>query len=129
MFNSKYFPPKGSRLGKHMHNLCSFANATCMCTGSTPSKDNESHFILQKFWYPCNVGIPPTIFTPQLVGFGWQAKPTSWGVLRLFWITCVCVCVCVCVYVCINYVCAHHNAYKYTYWKYMNWRGTKVRSR
>ena len=27
----------------------------------------------------------------------WQAKLTSWGVLRLFWITCVCVCVCVCV--------------------------------
>ena len=29
----------------------------------------------------------------------WQAKPTSWAVLRLFWITCVCIlymCVCVC---------------------------------
>ena len=30
----------------------------------------------------------------------WQAKPASWGVLRLFWIACVY----------INYVCAHHNA-------------------
>ena len=38
------------------------------------------------------------LFTPQLVG-----KPASWGVLRLFWITCV-------FYILYMYVCAHHNA-------------------
>ena len=51
----------------------------------------------------------------------WRAKPASWGVLRLFWITCVYIYI----YYIYLYMFVRTTMLKYTlYWKYMNWRRT-----
>ena len=39
----------------------------------------------------------------------WRAKPASWGVLRLFWVTCVYIYIYIYIYI-YMYVCTHHNA-------------------